>query len=337
MSAIVEYSIALDGGGSKLLALLFRPDFTFVRSARAGSINRNFTSAEEALANISLCIDELLEGLSDVRISCVYSAFTGNIAEVLARLQERCPVERSENLGEARVGLLAAGIAGDGILSLAGTGSDVYLVRNGTEADVVGGWGALISDEGSGYYIGRMALRAVAAAHEGYGDPTMLTELLCEETGRPRPNNAVLSVYAHAAPTARIASLSRLVSIAAQKRDPIAIGILDHNARAMAKQTLALTWRNRDSEHLPLGVAGGAWKTWSYIRRYQEQLQLVLPGIQVRKPLFEPAVGAVAASMAEKKLLDDTDFAFLKREYAPFVPNEYEKGKEDHDAAGSLF
>src|SRR4030095_5169289 len=57
---------------------------------------------------------------------------------------------------------LQAGI-GDlpGIVIVAGTGSIAYGRNAKGEAARAGGWGYVLGDEGSGYWIGRLALRAV--------------------------------------------------------------------------------------------------------------------------------------------------------------------------------
>ena len=71
---------------------------------------------------------------------------------------------------------LQAGIGAEaGIVIVAGTGSIAYgCDRDGTAARA-GGWGYVLGDEGSGYWIGRLALRAIAREADGRGQPTSLT------------------------------------------------------------------------------------------------------------------------------------------------------------------
>ena len=65
-----------------------------------------------------------------------------------------------------------------GIVVIAGTGSNFYgRNKNGKEA-YVGGLGGLLTDEGSGYWIGRVALRSVVRAGDGRGEKTLLTDLI---------------------------------------------------------------------------------------------------------------------------------------------------------------
>ena len=72
---------------------------------------------------------------------------------------------------------------GDGILIISGTGS-VAAGRVGEGPLVrVGGWGALIGDEGSGYRIGLGGLRAAMRAADGRNVPTALTPSLFSALG----------------------------------------------------------------------------------------------------------------------------------------------------------
>ena len=65
---------------------------------------------------------------------------------------------------------LQAGV-GDapGIVIVSGTGSIAYGRNDHGEASRAGGWGYVLGDEGSGYWIGRLALRAVVRHADGRG------------------------------------------------------------------------------------------------------------------------------------------------------------------------
>src|SRR5205085_1278058 len=67
-----------------------------------------------------------------------------------------------------------------GIVIIAGTGSIVYGRNQRGEAARAGGWGHLIGDEGSGYWIGREALAAVMRAEDGRGPSTRMTADILE-------------------------------------------------------------------------------------------------------------------------------------------------------------
>ena len=63
--------------------------------------------------------------------------------------------------------MLAAGGLSDGIACIAGTGSIAVGVVAGRE-ERAGGWGYLLGDEGSGYWVASMAVRELAERHDGH-------------------------------------------------------------------------------------------------------------------------------------------------------------------------
>ena len=79
------------------------------------------------------------------------------------------------------------GALGDdrGVVVASGTGV-VTLAVGRTEVARVDGWGYLIGDAGSGYWLGRAALDAVMRAHDGRGEPTALTDGRARRVPRPR-------------------------------------------------------------------------------------------------------------------------------------------------------
>ena len=67
---------------------------------------------------------------------------------------------------------------GVGVVLIAGTGSMAY-GRDATGAHArSGGWGRLLADEGSGYWLGHQLLRRIVQAADGRAPKTALTELL---------------------------------------------------------------------------------------------------------------------------------------------------------------
>ena len=64
-------------------------------------------------------------------------------------------------VNDALVALEAAIPGGPGVVIISGTGSIAYGRNAAGEAARAGGWGYVLGDEGSGYWIGRAALRAV--------------------------------------------------------------------------------------------------------------------------------------------------------------------------------
>src|SRR6185369_3788449 len=81
-------------------------------------------------------------------------------------------------VNDALVALEAGAPEQPGIVVIAGTGSIAYGRNDRNQSARAGGWGYVLGDEGSGYWIGRAALRAVLREADRRGPQTLLTSLL---------------------------------------------------------------------------------------------------------------------------------------------------------------
>jgi N-acetylglucosamine kinase-like BadF-type ATPase len=73
----------------------------------------------------------------------------------------------------------------EGILLIAGTGSVVFYQPSGGPAHRIGGWGPLLSDEGSGYRIGLCALRQYIEVLDGVYPRDAFSEAIEARIGNP--------------------------------------------------------------------------------------------------------------------------------------------------------
>lgn len=121
--------------------------------------------------------------------------------------------------------LFAVSPSGQGVAIVSGTGSLAYGRNSAGVTARAGGWGPLISDEGSGYSIAMEGLKAVMRTFDGRSPSTKLTELVrCELSLNsiaelPRAFNQL-----NRSDVARLASC---VSVAADNDDGVASQILE--------------------------------------------------------------------------------------------------------------
>lgn len=182
--------IGLDIGGTKTRGVRFE-DGTPVRDESTGSSNvQNVTreAAEKSLAELFAMIgggavDRVLAGAGGID--------TEADARALAELIEpHVPGAQVTVVHDSQL-LLAAGRASTGVAVIAGTGSAAW----GKNADGVearaGGWGFLLGDEGSGYWLGREAVRhSLRRMNKGL-EPDALTAALLDSCGVDDPNELI--------------------------------------------------------------------------------------------------------------------------------------------------
>ena len=132
-------------------------------------------------------------------------------------------------LGDTRGAVVAAGT---GVVTLA-VGRDA-IAR-------VDGWGHIMGDAGSGYWIGREALDAVMRGYDGRGPDTALVDVVRERW--PELDQAYIALQATDDRVRVVASFAADVARLAEEGDPVA---LDHH-RGGRPSSSPTAWRRRSA------------------------------------------------------------------------------------------
>jgi N-acetylglucosamine kinase-like BadF-type ATPase len=197
---------------------------------------------------------------------------------------------------------LQAGIgAAAGIVIVAGTGSIAYGCDPHGRAARAGGWGYVLGDEGSGYWIGRLALRAIVREADGRGQPTSLTPRVLAHFGVSRPGKLFQTVYRQDFKPAAVAALATDVQHARDEGDAVATAILDRGAKELVAAAESVASQlDLTGEEFSFVLAGGMFKAVPWLR---EEVARLLPTIAPRSRTVlldvEPALGAVRLALAE--------------------------------------
>ncbi len=110
-------------------------------------------------------------------------------------LANRFPQSRIYLHHDAWIAHYGAFSGGPGVLITAGTGSIAFGRNELGEEARTGGWGWLLGDEGSGWWVGREAVRAALAEWEGSGPPTKISPLLVETFDLDNTYDVISRVY----------------------------------------------------------------------------------------------------------------------------------------------
>jgi N-acetylglucosamine kinase-like BadF-type ATPase len=183
---------------------------------------------------------------------------------------------------DATTAWLGAFLGRPGIVVIAGTAS-VAVGGSAGALERAGGHGHLVGDEGGGYWLGRMALRAALAAAEGAGPPTGLGDALTEAAGASL-DELVLRVQRSPRDRTLLAGLAPVVGRCAEgpDEDPVAVSIVAEAAAALAGLAGAL---RRRLGALPVAGVGGVFAMRPLWAAFQRATGAV-------PPLAQPEVGA---------------------------------------------
>jgi N-acetylglucosamine kinase-like BadF-type ATPase len=183
-----------------------------------------------------------------------------------------------------------------GVTLVAGTGCVASCQSAGGRRTVrVGGWGNIVDDRGSAYDIGIDALCAAMRDYDTRGPKTELLRLIMERLKVDEPQGIIARVYAEKMEVDEVASISTLVSRAAEGGDAVALGILNDKGGILGE--LVVTAASLLSLlKTPFGVSlnGGVFNAGEPILNpLRETIRASAPLAKLVEPKLPPACGAL--------------------------------------------
>lgn len=286
--------VGIDGGGSKTLVAVADQSgqVTALRRGRATSPLES-ASWDQALAAQVRGV----AGRPDVLVVAAALPAYGEV-EAVSAAQERVigelfravPQRVLNDVDAANIGAFAGG---SGILILAGTGSMAWARDEAGASHRTGGWGEIVGDEGSGYWIGRQVLGAVSKSIDGRAEPTGLVagvfNLLGLDLG-DKVNQLEGWAAELSEPRTQIAALAPVVLNLAEHGDVTAQAIADAAADELA-------WHVRTMER-QLAAPAMAWSYAGGLFQSAVLREAVVAriGRPPRLPLLPPIGGALLAA-----------------------------------------
>jgi len=299
--------LGIDAGGTKSVCLLADDRGEIVSMTRGPGANLH--AAGEL--GVEKVLHELMEtaiGDRDVTPTAVCVGIAGvdredeaqTVRAIMRRIGHKSHVLV---VNDALIALVAGAGDAPGIVVIAGTGSIAYGRNAAGEAARAGGWGHLIGDEGSGYWIGREALAAVMRAGDGRGPTTHLTAQILAHFSVADVSRLPRIVYDREQPRMAVAALGPLVQRVADEGDAVAARVLERAAEelVLAAGSVAARLEMR-GDPFAFYLAGGAFQVVpSLARELSRRLVEVAPRSRVGMLEAEPAVGAVRLALSEAR------------------------------------
>jgi glucosamine kinase len=225
--------IGLDIGGTKTRGVRFE-DGIPAADESVGSSNVQNVSREEAARHLA----ELFARIGGGAVSRVYAGAGGidteaDAAALAALIAPHAPGARITVVHDSRL-LLAAGGASTGVAVIGGTGSAAWGRNSLGEEARAGGWGYLLGDEGSGYWLGREAVRHSLRRMNQGREPDELTTALLDSCGVDEPNKLIALFHSPATGRRYWAERARLVVDAAAAGHAASQEFVDQAGRDLA-------------------------------------------------------------------------------------------------------
>lgn len=297
----MTYWLGIDAGGTQSSLVCVDDSLRVIYREKGKNIQAKKLDKRELAGRVFALINPVLEKYSSDSIGGIGIGLAGagrerdqiNITQALSAFDNRF---RYCVDSDAAIGHIGAFNNNDGVLIITGTGS-LILGRRKNQWYRAGGYGYLLGDEGSGYMLGQLGLRAVGNMFDG-GMPTVLFEYLRDEFEPSISNRDQLIDKVYSGEVAP-ASVAPLVIRAAREADGICLEIVRRQIYALADEAQMVV-AHLDYEHPSIVTMGGLLNDEWFRQLLIMSLKDVIEDPSFCEPVMEPAIGACL--MAKKQI-----------------------------------
>jgi N-acetylglucosamine kinase-like BadF-type ATPase len=299
--------IGIDAGGTKTVCLLADHEGTVVSRAKGTGANLQAVGELQVEKVIHEVMEEAI-GAREIVPAAICLGIAGVDRQddrvVIRGIMKRIGLKARVVIVNDALVALEAGVPDEpGVVIISGTGSIAYGRNAEGEAARSGGWGHVLGDEGSGYWIGRAALRAVLRAADHRASETVLTSMLLEHFNVAQPQALLHEVYHHNAKPAAIGALAGCVQRAFSEGDQAAAAILRGAANELEGAALSVARRLALlDETFTFVLSGGIFRAVPWLAEELERRLSAAAARSATKLLErEPAEGAVRLAIQEAR------------------------------------
>jgi glucosamine kinase len=291
-----RFVMGVDGGATKTLAAVLDLQKQTLHLGHGGSSNPDAVGAHAATDSLVKATDEAIgrAGIAREQLDAAVLAIAGTDTDaVAANVRERCPP--TWLVVNDVVGAWAAATgAYPGVGVISGTGSNVLGVGADGRAWRAGGWGHVLGDEGSGYWLAVQSIKAALADREASGPQTALSAAAIEFFDVQSIEALATLVYAKPPSKGEIAAFAIETARAAYAGDEVAHGLYLRAAAELTRQIAAVVEQTALAGEFPIGLIGSAFKAGElFVAPLAAAIHAFAPQAQVAVVEMAPVGGCV--------------------------------------------
>lgn len=298
-----RYVLAVDGGQSSTACVLGTTGGEILAVGHGGPANHvHQPGGPERLrrAIVESAGEARARGGNPPRFAAIYLALTGGAREGEEIARANFDAEAILAEGDPPAALASGTFGGPGIGLIAGTGAVAIAETARGERIDRGGWGYLVGDEGSGYWIGMAAVQAAARALDGRGPSTVLVERVPEFFGAPNLRVVASRIYGFELERPQVAALTPVVLDAAARSDAVAVGIVDMAAEELVLllESVARAAAFAEERERVIVATGGVLRPGNLLwQKLAAGIESRLSGFRLIEPRFPPVIGAYVLAL----------------------------------------
>ncbi len=301
----MEYVIGIDGGGTKTKLVQANLRGEILNTYTSGATNILSSGIDTARNSIYTVLDELKEkNLVNCKYLCIGTAGAGRESikiELNKMFREYGYSGELFITHDAETALIGGTGETKGILIIAGTGSICYGQNEKGETHRVSGWGHIVGDEGSAYYIGVKIITAIMKAYDGRYNKTVLTKLMLEHLNLDNEEQIITYIYNKDIKKQDIASYAILIEQACNLNDSIALEIINQTINELVQSVIPVVNKlNFVDKKVKLVTNGSVIVNNKLIRGgFIKEINNLFPNIDICDMKYDSAYGAVLKALFE--------------------------------------
>ena len=278
----MKYLIGIDAGGTKSELIAYDLNYNPIVNIMGGTGNPSINLDKTVNNIISLiydCVNEL------GRENCLFIAIgmagveTGNYVELIKKYVEGAYVIDTVVMNDAEMACKAYFGNKDGILAISGTGSSCFAQKDG-KGEMVGGWGHILGDEGSGYHTVMQVFKNIIYKFDRNIPLDNLSKAMIEIIGGSARSDIMNFIYNNE--KNKIAALFPIIVDYAREGEPYAIMLLENAGKYLAELTEAAYKKKNFKGPAKIGLKGGVFhNSCSMLSTYMGEIQKRLSSFDI--------------------------------------------------------
>lgn len=301
-----QYFLAIDGGGTKTHVLCVDSTGQVVGEGISGPTSLTVSSIGAANFNLREAVRQATEQLKDFQIQKAAMGLAGmdtqkeyDLAyDTFSKVFLDYSTKEFVLYNDIVISLEGGTDNPNALAIIAGHGSNCYGRNQAGQSAKTSGMDYLLTDQGSGYEIGRYVLRTAVKSFDGRIPKSRIEELVCDHFKIQSIQDLKDEVYNPILSKTEVASLANVCAAAFNEGDKIAIEIYDHAIDELYLMAATVISRLGLEQTQVDCVLSGKILKIDYIKQsLTQKLTAAFPQINVVSPELDRVHGAVKIAL----------------------------------------
>ncbi|PIK61927.1 putative N-acetyl-D-glucosamine kinase [Apostichopus japonicus] len=278
-----KYFGGIEGGATHSTMVIMTAGGEVLSTSEGPSTNHWLIGVDECLIRINNMAVEAKRkaGISEeTQLDALGLSLSGGEQEegqrkVIEGLMSTFPkVSKSYKMCTDTFGAIATSCKAGGVVLITGTGSNCQLINPDNSVFRCGGWGHMLGDEGSAFWISRLGVKIVFDADDNFAEPphdiTFVKSAMQKYFGITEDFGLLDHLYTNFEKPKFAGFCKQLAQGATEQKDPLCLWIFKEAGRVLGKHIQAVAPKIdkallEGSGGLHIVCVGSVWKSWNLL------------------------------------------------------------------------